>query len=150
MAKKSKTKIEVQGAVIRIKQVDQADYISLTDIAKNNSKAEPASVIANWLRNQHTISFLEAWEETFSPDFKPSQMIGFRKFASDNRSLITTKKYIDLSGAVGIIAKSGRYGGTYAQGYCPRILLLAFTKIQGRFAENFPDLNGTGGRTKKL
>ncbi len=114
MAKKTKTKIEVQGATIRVKQVDQVDYISLTDIAKNNSKAEPASVIANWLRNQHTISFLEAWEETFSPDFKPSQMIGFRKFASDNRSLITTKKYIDLSGAVGIIAKSGRYGGTYA------------------------------------
>ncbi len=114
MVKKTKVKIEVQGKLIRKESVEQEEFISLTDIAKNNSEQEPSSVIANWLRNQNTISFLHAWEATFNPDFKPSQMIGFRNFAADNRSLITTKKYIELSGAIGIYSRSGRYGGTFA------------------------------------
>ena len=110
----SKKNIKVQGVSIRLEEVESEEFVSLTDIAKNNSEMEPSSLVANWLRNRNTIAFLEAWEETFNPNFKPSQMRGFKEFAADNRSLITTKKYIDISGALGIISKSGRYGGTYA------------------------------------
>lgn len=110
----TKKKINVNGISIRVEEVEEEEFVSLTDIAKNNSKNEPSSLIANWLRNQGTLLFLEAWEETFNPNFDPAKMDAYGKYARDNRSLITTKKYIDKSGAIGIIAKSGRYGGTYA------------------------------------
>lgn len=88
--------------------------ISLTDIAKQNSDRKPNSVLISWLRNQNTISFLAAWERTFNPDFKDSQMATFRKMAADNRSLLTPKNYTELTGAIGLTSKAGRYGGTYA------------------------------------
>lgn len=65
-------KIEVLGIKIRLEAHDREDYISLTDIAKNNSDQKPKTVLTSWLRNQSTISFLGAWERTFNPDFKAS------------------------------------------------------------------------------
>ncbi|MEM7372698.1 MAG: KilA-N domain-containing protein [Bacteroidota bacterium] len=64
--------------------------------------------------NTSTINFLETWEQIYNPDFKPVDMHGFRKNASDNRVLITPQGYIKETGAIGIVSKSGRYGGTFA------------------------------------
>ena len=110
----AKKKIEVQGLSIRIEPIEESDYVSLTDIAKKNSKREPNSVVISWLRNQSTISFLFEWEKEFNPNFKHSQMAMFRNDIADNRSLINAKNYIERTGALGMISKAGRYGGTYA------------------------------------
>jgi len=109
-----KKKINVQGVEIRVEKVKEEDYISLTDIAKKNSGRPPNSVLISWIRNQNTLSFLGAWEKTFNPNFKHSQMAMFRELAADNRSLLTPKNFVEQTEALGMTSKSGRYGGTYA------------------------------------
>lgn len=110
----AKNKIQVQNFDIRIEYISDDEYISLTDIAKNNSEIEPHASIRSWLRNQNTISFLGAWEETFNPNFKPVHLDRFRRSASDNRINISPKNFIESTKAIGIVVKSGRYGGTFA------------------------------------
>ncbi len=103
--------LRVEGIDIAI---DKDGYVSISDIAKSSSDNKPNVTIQSWLRNQNTITYLETWEEVHNPNFKGSQMTTFRKFASINRSKISASVFIEQTGAIGIIAKSGRYGGTYA------------------------------------
>ena len=110
----AKKKIKVQGLQIRIDRIDQNDFISLTDIAKNSTDEKPAYTIRNWLRNQNTLLYLETWEEVHNPNFKVVQMHHFRLQASDNRSAISPKNYIEQTAAIGLISQAGKYGGTYA------------------------------------
>ena len=70
--------------------------------------------IRNWLRNRNTIEFLGIWERLNNPDFKPVEFDGFRKQAGLNSFTLTPKQWIENTGAIGIISKAGRYGGTYA------------------------------------
>ena len=107
----AKQKLSVKGIEITI---DDGKYISLTDIAKGSSKRQPNQVIRSWLRNRGTIGYLETWEEVHNPNFKSGQMATFRKNAENNRSIITAQAYIGQTGAIGIMSKSGRFGGTYA------------------------------------
>jgi len=107
-------KINIEGREISIKQVNDQDYISLTDIARRREKQEPIAVIRSWLRNTNTLPFLEAWEKMYNKNFKLSQMTQFKIEAYEGGNLITPKKYIEMTGAIGIISQSGRYGGTYA------------------------------------
>ncbi len=106
-------KITVQNTNITIIAVNGDDYISLTDLARHKSD-EPNAVIANWLRNRNTIEYLGIWEQLYNPDFKPTEFEGFRRQAGLNAFTLSPKKWIDATNAIGIIAKSGRYGGTYA------------------------------------
>ena len=107
----AKKKLTVDGIDITI---DKSGYISLTDIAKRSSDREPSSLTQSWLRNSSTLVFLETWEKVNNPVFKPSRMAGFKIRSMENRNLISTKRYIEETGAVGIVSKSGRYGGTFA------------------------------------
>lgn len=106
-------KITVQNTDITIISVNGDDYISLTDLARHKSD-EPNAVIANWMRNRNTIEYLGIWEKLYNPVFKPVEFEGFRMQAGLNAFTLSPKKWIDSTGAIGIIAKSGRYGGTYA------------------------------------
>lgn len=107
----AKKKLTVDGLEIRL---DKDDYVSLTDIAKRSSDREPSSLIQGWLRNQNTLLFLDTWEQLHNPNFKPSQMAGFRLSATENRNAISAQKYIKKTEAIGITSQSGRYGGTFA------------------------------------
>jgi len=89
------------------------DYISLTDIAKYKSD-DPTAVIGNWLRNRNTIEYLGIWESLYNPNFKPLEFEGFKKEAGLNAFTLSPTKWIGSTNAIGIISKSGRYGGTYA------------------------------------
>ena len=113
MAKKKKTTIEVQGLIIRIEDVNEKDFISLTDIARQSKGNEPRFLIRNWLRNSNTLEFLDTWEKIHNSNFKRDQMGTFRIWAQSNRSNITAKVYIEETGAIGLVSKSGRYGGTW-------------------------------------
>lgn len=106
-------KITVQNTNITIIAVNGDDYISLTDLARHKSD-EPNAVIANWLRNRNTIEYLGIWEQLYNPNFKPTEFEGFRRQAGLNAFTLSPKKWADATNAIGIIAKSGRYGGTYA------------------------------------
>ena len=108
-----KSTINANGIEIRINSTNESDYISLTDIAKYRSD-DPNAVIQNWLRNRNTIEFLGLWEKLNNPNFKPLEFEGFKKEAGLNAFTLSPKKWIESTNAIGIISKSGRYGGTYA------------------------------------
>lgn len=106
-------KITVQNTEISIVTVNESDYISLTDIAKHKSN-EPAAVIGNWMRNRNTIEYLGLWETLYNPNFKLLEFDGFRKQAGLNAFTLSPQKWVNTTDSIGIVCKSGRYGGTYA------------------------------------
>ena len=110
---KNKT-IIVQGTTVCIQQGNQSDYISLTDIARHKDQNNTDSIIQNWLRNRNTIELLGFWETMYNPDFKPLEFEGFKNQAGLNSFVLTPKKWIETTNAIGITSKSGRYGGTFA------------------------------------
>ncbi len=110
---KNKT-IIVKGTEITVSQGEKADYISLTDIARHKNSENTDDVIKNWLRNRNTIELLGFWEQLYNPYFKPVEFDGFKKQAGLNSFVLTPKKWIETTNAIGIISKSGRYGGTFA------------------------------------
>jgi len=110
---KNKT-ITVKGTEITIYQGEQTDYLSLTDIARYKASENTDDIIKNWLRNRNTIELLGFWEQMHNLTFKPVEFDGFRKQAGLNSFTMTPKKWIETTNAIGIVSKSGRYGGTYA------------------------------------
>lgn len=115
MAKKPvKETIHAKGVDITIYTEDfQNEFISLTDIARYKSD-EPFIVINNWMRGKDTIEFLGLWEQLHNPDFKPIEFDRFRKEAGYNAFTLSPQKWIENTNAIGIVSKSGRYGGTFA------------------------------------
>lgn len=109
----TKKEIIVDNTNITIVSINEDDYISLTDIAKYKSD-DPIAVISNWMRNRNTVEYLGIWESLYNQDFKPLEFEGFRKQAGLNAFTLSPQKWVKTTNAIGIISKSGRYGGTYA------------------------------------
>ena len=107
-------KINVLNNEVRLYSVKEEDYISLTDIARYKDSKRTDYIIQNWLRNRNTIEFLGIWEHLNNPDFNPIEFDGIKKQAGLNSFILTAKRWIGLTSAIGIISKAGRYGGTYA------------------------------------
>jgi hypothetical protein len=107
-------KLNVRGSEITLISRQHTDYISLTDIAKYRNKEDTFSIINNWMRNRSTIEFLGLWEQLFNPDFKPIEFERFKTEAGSNYFVLSPKRWIDSTNAIGLISKSGRYGGTFA------------------------------------
>jgi hypothetical protein len=107
-------KIIVKSTDLTIIQVNNEDYICITDLARYKNAEHTDDVIKNWLRNRNTIELLGIWESLHNPNFKPVEFDGFRMEAGLNGFVMTPKRWIEATNAVGIISKSGRYGGTYA------------------------------------
>ena len=107
------TSINVQGIDIRILEKDKTDYISLTDIARNSSDRTDI-VISNWFRNRNTVEFLGLWEQMHNPNFNPIEFDGIKTRTGLNNFILTTTEWVSKVNAIGIEAKTGRYGGTYA------------------------------------
>ena len=106
--------IHAKGVDIGIYTMDfENEFISLTDIAKYKSE-DPTAVIQNWMRNRDVIEFLGLWESLHNLDFKPLEFEGFKNQAGANAFTMSPKKWIDATNAIGIVSKSGRYGGTFA------------------------------------
>ena len=114
MMRVKNNKIDVQGISIVVYKSDLEDYISLTDIARYKDINHTDSIIQNWLRNRNTVELLGFWETIYNPNFKPLEFEGFRKQAGLNSFVMTPKKWIESTNAIGIVSKSGRYGGTFA------------------------------------
>jgi len=107
-------KIRVLNTAISFYTKETEDYICLTDIARYKDPERTDYIIQNWLRNRNTIEFLGIWERLNNPDFNPIEFEGFKSQAGLNSFVLTAKQWIEKTGAIGIISKSGRYGGTFA------------------------------------
>ena len=109
-----KETIHAKGIDIGIYTKDfENEFISLTDIARYKSD-DPTAGIQNWMRNRDVIEFLGLWESLHNTDFKPLEFEGFKNKAGANAFTMSPKKWINGVNAIGIVAKSGRYGGTFA------------------------------------
>jgi hypothetical protein len=107
-------RIKVLSRDVTVTSVGEEDYICLTDIARYKNAERTDYLILNWLRNRNTIEFLGLWEHLNNPKFNPIEFDGIRKQAGLNSFILTAKQWIEKTGAIGIISKAGRYGGTYA------------------------------------
>lgn len=106
------SKINVEGSEISIISIDNRDYISLTDMVRNVENG--VALIEKWLRNKNTIEFLGIWEEIYNANFNSTEFEGIKNEAGFNRFILSVKQWVNKTNSIGIIAKAGRYGGTYA------------------------------------
>lgn len=104
--------ITVENTSVTILKENNEDYISLTDMVKPIYNG--TALIEKWLRNKNTIEFLGIWEELYNPDFNSPEFEGIKNQAGLNRFVLSVKQWVEKTNSTGIIAKAGRYGGTYA------------------------------------
>lgn len=108
--------MDVKGSKINVVRVGGYEYISLTDLARTQNDEAPADVVKNWLRNKETISFLGVWEELNNENFKVVEFDQFKNEAGRHAFTMSPQKWIRETNAIGIISKSGKYGGgTFAR-----------------------------------
>ena len=107
-------KMSVLSREVTVRTVNEADYICITDIGRYKDAKRTDDLIRNWIRNRNTIEFLGIWEQINNPGFNPVEFDGFRKQAGLNSFTMTPKQWIERTGAIGIVSKAGRYGGTFA------------------------------------
>lgn len=110
----AKRKINVQDTEIILLDENGEDYISLTNIASKFGESNP--LIRNWIRSINTMNYLAEWEQLSNENFKPVGFDGFKNelTTKGNAFSMSPKKWVEGTDSVGIIARSGRYGGTYA------------------------------------
>ena len=108
------TKINVQGIDVILYQKNQEDFISLTDIARHRNSERSDYVLQNWMRNRSTIEFIGLWEKFNNPNFNSIEFDGIKNMSGSNSFSLTPKKWIEATNAIGIVSKTGRYGGTFA------------------------------------
>lgn len=105
------SKIEVMNTEISVQKVNGEDYISLTDMLKAK---DGAFFIADWLRNRNTLEYIGIWEKVYNPGFNYGEFATITNQSGLNSFKISVKEFVERTGAISIISKAGRYGGTYA------------------------------------
>jgi hypothetical protein len=110
-----KHNLQAQGKtiVVTTSEADN-DFISLTDIARFRDFERIEHIIQNWMRNKDTLHFLGIWERINNPHFKHLEFEVFKKEAGFNSFSLTPGRWIGKVNAIGIVSRSGRYGGTFA------------------------------------
>ncbi len=106
--------ITVKGKKIVLFQQNDEDYISLTDIAKFKNSEDPRFAIQNWMKTRYTVEFMGIWEKMNNQNFNRVEFDTFKNESGSNSFILTPKKWIETTNAIGIRSKSGRYGGTFA------------------------------------
>jgi hypothetical protein len=104
--------IIVRDTKVSISTRHEQDYISLTDMVRNFDGG--SALIEQWLKNKDTVLFLGVWEQLNNPGFNSLEFEGIKNEAGRNSFFLSAKKWIDATAAIGLHAKAGRYGGTYA------------------------------------
>lgn len=108
---KNNRKITVNNIVITISEVHDQDYISLTDMLKAK---DGDFFISDWLRNRNTLEFIGVWERINNPNFNYGELAAIKTQSGLNSFKVSVKELIKQTNAIGLQAKAGRYGGTYA------------------------------------
>jgi hypothetical protein len=113
MAKK--TIIQVKDVEIKTIHQNGMDYICITDIARQKNPIEPKDVVKNWMRVKNTLEYLGLWEKLNNPCFKGVEFDPLLSEAGSNAFTMSPSRWVETTGAIGIITKNGAGGGTYAQ-----------------------------------
>lgn len=103
--------IIVKDAEIRVMEQNGEDYINLTDMLKAK---DGEFFISDWLRNRNTLEYIGIWEELNNPNFNYGEFALIKSQSGLNRFKISVKEFVAQTNAIGLQAKAGRYGGTYA------------------------------------
>ena len=106
------SKLIVNNVTIQVIKFEEEDYISLTDMVRNIENG--VALIEKWLRNKNTIEFLGIWEELYNEQFDYDEYNNIMSEAGLNRFVMSVKQWVERTNSKGIVAKAGRYGGTYA------------------------------------
>ena len=107
--------INVKGTEIAIiSEKNQDEYISLTGIARYRDAERSDYILQNWLRNRSTIEFVGLWEQFNNPNFNSIEFDGIKNMSGANSFSLTPKRWIEATNAIGIVSKTGKYGGTFA------------------------------------
>ena len=110
-----KSEMYVLDHKIGVMIVNGMEYISLTDLARYVDSEEPRFPILNWMRNKDVIMYLGLWESINNSNFNRVEFDTVRNEAGSNKFKMSPKHWMKVTGAIGIISKSGRYdSGTYA------------------------------------
>ena len=111
----NKAKIDANGIPVEVRYGGTSgDYISLTDIAKYKTSENPGFVIQNWMRTRNTVRFLGLWEHLHNPGFNYLEFEAIEHEAGLNSFVLTPKRWVEQTGAKGIVTKQGRYAATFA------------------------------------
>ena len=110
-----KTELNVINNKIGIMRIGNVDYISITDLARYKDKERTDYIIQNWMRTTNSLLFLGTWEKLNNESFNSIEFDGFKNESGTNAFVMTPKKWIKSTNAIGIISKQGRYNsGTFA------------------------------------
>lgn len=109
----AKSTINVRGIEVRMQPSGHGDFICLSDIAKTVN--QPTSyTLRNWMRNRATVEFLGVWEQAYNDGFNSVEFDAIKSESGSNAFAIAAGEWVEKTGAVGIMATAGRYGGTFA------------------------------------
>lgn len=110
--KMTKTKtLNVDGTKISILKIEKDDFISLTDMARFKNAETTGLVISHWLSTRYTVEFMGLWEQLNNPVFNVTEFGNIKNESGSNGFVLSVKKWIEKTNAIGIISKAGRYGG---------------------------------------
>jgi len=104
-------KINVTGTDISVITIEDSDYISLTDMAHSQMEEH---IIFKWLSLKNTVEYIGEWEALYNPDFNYTEFGTIKNSAGNNNFVLSVRQWVERTNAIGITAKAGRYGGTYA------------------------------------
>jgi len=104
-------KITIKDTEITVIQVKNEDYICLTDMIKVK---DGDFFVTDWLRNRNTLEYLGIWEQVNNPAFNYGEFATIKSKSGLNNFKISVKEFAERTNAIGLQAKAGRYGGTYA------------------------------------
>ncbi|GGJ94099.1 KilA-N domain-containing protein [Parabacteroides faecis] len=145
-------KIKVENTEIAVVTYNDKDYISLTDMARSQMQEH---IIFRWLSLKSTLEYIGEWEMLYNPCFNCTEFGTIKNMSGSNNFVLSVKTWIERTGAMGIVSKAGRYGGTYA--HCdiayhfgmwisPRFQLLLVKEYQRLKAEEQAQLGWTAKR----
>ncbi|WP_158990095.1 KilA-N domain-containing protein [Mucilaginibacter sp. L196] len=107
------SKININGTQITVINKNGNDYISLTEMVSGFEDGN--KLIERWINSKNTVDFLGVWEQLYNPSFNSPEFRGIRENVGSGSYFLSIKKWIEKTNAIGIEAKAGRYGGSWAQ-----------------------------------
>ena len=108
-------KIVSKGIIVNTFHKNENDYISLTDIARYKNPKTTGLVISHWLSTRFAVEFMGVWEQIHNSNFNVTEFRNIKNESGSNGYVLTSKQWINKTGAIGLISKAGRYGsGTFA------------------------------------
>jgi hypothetical protein len=105
-------KLTVNELPITVINKNEIDYISLTDMTA--SFREGSGLIGKWITNKNTLEYIGVWEKINNTNFNYPEFGVINQEAGINRFIMSVGQWIERTNAVGMLVKSGRYGGTFA------------------------------------